>query len=420
MCKNQRTINQFAFMCIGVFVVVMGITCHSYAASLTVDAGTLNREFCPVAVKLPENTQLEPIVTLKNTDEDITLYGSVQDGELTFVLPEMDANSKLTFAVSNESPTALPVKITEVKDKKELAVAIQGKPFTVFNYDEKVFKPYLWPVYGPVVDGKPLEMTRGYPMAKPDLSEDHPHHRSVWTAHGEIQLAGDETVYNAWLERENQTTWQLVRKVIYGGGGGVGWIYAELDWMSPDQKKKILSEQRMYRFYDTPDDYRLFDVIVRVIASEGDTTFLDTKEGGFISIRVNDHLAEIQGGLMTNSEGATTMEQVWGKRALWLDYSGTLTGKKVGIAIMDFGGNFRCPAYWHARDYGLLTANVFGYSHFNEKDPTLDQNGDYTLEKGRSLVFNYRLLIHAGEVGESRIQDRYEDYMRPPTVSWQN
>ena len=46
----------------------------------------------------------------------------------------------------------------------------------------------------------------------------------------------------------------------------------------------------------------------------------------------------------------------------------TLSGRNVGIAILDRPGNFRYPTVWHVRACGLMTANPFGISCFtNDK-----------------------------------------------------
>ena len=82
-----------------------------------------------------------------------------------------------------------------------------------------------------------------------------------------------------------------------------------------------------------------------------------------------DKLAEKGGtGTMTNAEGAQKMKNVWGKPSPWVDYSGTLDGEQVGIAIFDGKQNPKHPTTWHSRDYGLFAANPFGdHDFYNDK-----------------------------------------------------
>ena len=269
-------------------------------------------------------------------------------------------------------------------------VRVNDKDFTQFHYSKKLYKPFLWPVNGPEVNGHPVKMTRAYPMADPDLSEDHPHHVSVWVAHGEVRVGKDETLYNTWHAVEGKTAWERVRNITVANGTSYGYITADIDWLSPGEKVKILSEHREYRFYNTPEDARIMDLYLTITASVDDTYFDDTKEGGLFSIRVNDRITVENGGQMTNSEGVKGKD-CWGLQANWVDYSGELEGIPCGVTIFDHPSSFRHVPYWHAREYGLLTANVFGLSHFNKGKDNLPQSGDYELKKGQSIKCLFRL-----------------------------
>ena len=67
---------------------------------------------------------------------------------------------------------------------------------------------------------------------------------------------------------------------------------------------------------------------------------------------------------MTDADGRSGGSAIWGQQTDWVDYSGTIDGRYVGVLIVPHKRNFaRC--WWHARDYGLLAANPFG--PLNEK-----------------------------------------------------
>ena len=60
---------------------------------------------------------------------------------------------------------------------EEVAVNINGKPFTVFHYGTDAKKPFLAPLRS--ASGKIV--TRGFPMENlPGESRDHLHHRGLW------------------------------------------------------------------------------------------------------------------------------------------------------------------------------------------------------------------------------------------------
>ena len=64
----------------------------------------------------------------------------------------------------------------------KLRVEINGEFFTEYHY-QSVSRPFFYPVMGP--DGH--AMTRNWPMADGEgEAHDHPHHKSFWYAHGDI------------------------------------------------------------------------------------------------------------------------------------------------------------------------------------------------------------------------------------------
>ena len=132
-------------------------------------------------------------------------------------------------------------------------------------------------------------------------------------------------------------------------------------------------------------------------------------------------------GAILNSRGDRNAD-AWGKRAEWADYFGPdASGKTVGIAIFDHPSNLRFPTHWHARTYGLMTANRYGTYHFkgNYNDhktvicvPTAGNNcpacashsGDYTLAAGKSIVLRNRFYFHHGDPQFAKVAEQYRGY----------
>jgi hypothetical protein len=111
--------------------------------------------------------------------------------------------------------------------------------------------------------------------------------------------------------------------------------------------------------------------------------------------------------------GGIAESETWGRRAGWCDYSGTVGGREVGVAVFDHPSNLRYPTYWHVRDYGLMTANPFGLSFFVGEGA----DGSYVLPEGENLCFRYRLMVHAGGPDAAGVRRRYLDWLFPPSVS---
>lgn len=274
----------------------------------------------------------------------------------------------------------------EVKQSPgKVDVLVDGQPFTALHYGESTMKPFLAPLRSQT--GKIV--TRRWPMeASEGETKDHPHHQGLWFTHGDVNG------FDFWGNVKEGPKYGkvVVDKITTAEGGSkIGKVGFEGRWIGPDGKALIRETRTMY-FHSDPKN-RIIDFDITLTALDQPVKFGDTKEG-FFAIRLADKLAEKGGtGTMTNAEGAQKMKNVWGKPSPWVDYSGTLDGESVGIAIFDDPKNPKHPTTWHSRDYGLFAANAFGEHDFY-KDKTRD--GSLTLQPGKSVRFRYRVVIHPG------------------------
>ncbi|HZN32954.1 MAG TPA: DUF6807 family protein [Pirellulaceae bacterium] len=101
-------------------------------------------------------------------------------------------------------------------------------------------------------------------------------------------------------------------------------------------------------------------------AGEMPLAFGDQEEMG-LGVRVATPLTVKAGGTITNSLGGKNEKEVWGKQADWCDYSGTASGRRVGMLLIPHRDNFR-RSWFHARDYGFVAANPFGQQAFTRGD----------------------------------------------------
>ncbi len=305
------------------------------------------------------------------------------------------------FAVLIIMAASLAAQVTVRQQPSQISVEIGGKPFTALFYGPNATKPYLHPLR--TATGKLV--TREYPMADvPGESKDHPHHRGLWFSHGNVNgfdLWGNEPAQRT----GKQGTIVLKRVVGVHSGEKSGDLQAEFTWLDP-AGKPLLTEDRRIVFYADPVN-RTMDFDIRLTAVVK-VTFGDTKEGTF-AIRLATPLEEQHGGRMTNSLGAHTEAECWGKRADWMDYAGQVAGEDVGVAIFDHPGNPAHPTFWHARAYGLFAANPFGAHDFTKGAAP---SGAMTIEPGQSLRFRYRVLIHPGNTVPAALDKVYAAYRK--------
>ncbi len=307
----------------------------------------------------------------------------------------------------------LPVELKH--DGNRIDVSIGGKAFGAYYFGAEAPKPYLYPLRS----ARGTIVTRGYPMVKdiPGESHDHPHHRALYYAHGNIngidfwsearEGRAAQTARGRYYatERELPKGRTVLRKLDeMKSAGDTGVIRAEFDLVGPEGKA-IGSETQAYTF-SGDDSVRLIDCEFTTRADRGIAVKMeDTKEGTF-AIRLVKALEEPTGHML-NSRGAAGEKEIWGKRADWVDYSGEVDGEKLGIAIFDNPENPKHPTYWHARGYGLFAANPFGEHDFlNDKT----RDGGVTIAPGASLTFRYRVFIHEGDAAEARVAEAYRRY----------
>ena len=311
------------------------------------------------------------------------------------VWQQMVAKAQRHIVSSQRKDRETGVKITDLKEK--LKVQIDGELFTEYNFKDGPF-PYFYPVIGPTG----VNVTRHWPI-KEGQDEgndklDHPHHRSLWYTHGEVNG------HDFWQGRNDRIVHDKFLEVT--SGSKVGVIKSQNKWVSADGQT-VCTDTRTHRFYNRPEG-QIMDFEVTIHASHGDVTLGDTKEGS-MAIRLAPTLrveGKVGKGHIINSEGHRDKE-AWGKRAAWCDYYGPLNGQTVGVAIFDHPDNPRHPTWWHVRTYGLFAANPFGVHDFEEKP---EGTGDLTIKADDSITFRYRFYFHKGDCKQAKVAELYREY----------
>ena len=371
--------------------------------SFTVEAGAGGHERvnCPVSVELGEGAAHARLVDPRTPKKK--LFCQVEGGRLWFILPELKPRRARRLELRLEQECGCKGKGVEARELDgKLELSIMGKPFLVYHFGPELARPFFHPVLGP----RGVEMTRAWPVVEGLKGEDqdHVHHKSFWVAHGLVN-GSDHWSESQGCGRQVHESFERIE-----GGCVFGGFAERLRWETNDGRK-LLEERRSVRAWNTPQNFGLVDLTVEFTATEGDVLFGDTKEGGLCSLRVAEAMKGARGGRIENAYGAVGERECWGKRSPWVDYSGRLKGKHVGIAVMDHPLNPRYPTYWHVRGYGLFSANPFGLSHFKSSYLT---RGDWTLPAGETGTFRYRVAFHRGDARKGRIADRFNDWVGPP------
>lgn len=331
---------------------------------------------------------------------------------MVFLDPRHDAPRKSGMSlIKTMAPVLLASLIStsaEVTIKPEgdrLRVSINGQVFTEYNYTN-VPRPFCYPVFGP---GQ-LAVTRNFPMKQvPGEQKDHPHHRSLWFAHGSVnghdfwseQGKFGRIVHRDFIKIESGPQAALLREAN-------DWVTSSGEVLCQDERELVFSSAGK-----GSDEIRRLDFTITLIASKTNLVLGDTKEGT-MAIRIAESM-RLKGGLnqghIRNSEGLKD-DATWGKPANWCDYFGPVEGQMMGITILDHPENPRHPTWWHVRDYGLFAANPFGKHDFEGlKDQPAA--GNLVIKKGEKATFRYRFVFRKGEANEGALDAWFQEFAKP-------
>lgn len=313
----------------------------------------------------------------------------------------------------------------------QLEIFLDGEHVTSYVYNDAYERPFLYPVIGP--DGLPV--TRRIPNFG-----DHPHHKGIGLALGDVSSKRGEPGINFWGLGEIGDPKQ--GRVIHQEFTGLeqGPVFAKIQeeniWKQNDElemtphshrwkiKRKgtvLMKETRTITIWNV-SPRRIIDIHT-VMTPAVDEVILNAdvekkemaKENGPLAIRVADNMRGTVEGMIVNSEGGRTEKECWGRQARWVDYYGPVTpgGPVNGIAAMDHPNNIRHPTGWHVRNYGLFAANPF-----YDKKPEWPDQGPVCLSKakGDKLDMQYRICIHRGDEKEGSVEQKWQDWTTPPRV----
>ncbi len=325
----------------------------------------------------------------------------VVSGWLHALLPELKAGQALTLTAT---PAALPATLTLTEAHHDLSFLDGDALVTAYHFGDLSeypipSKPYFYPVNL----GSQCLTRKVARKDEPQPEIDHPHHRSLYVAHGAVNGA------NVWDDAEGHGFQRHLRFASRFTGPVCAGFVEEVQWETKN-RKAVMEESRTFRMWKAIPGGRFLDLTVTLLAPFGDVTLGDTKEGGICAMRVQPELQGDRTGLMTNGVGGETEAQIWGHRAPWLDYSGTLEGRKVGIAILEHPRSFRYPTNWHARDYGLFTANPFAWHDY--QTGWLD-DGTHVIPKGEMITFRYRIYLHEGDCRSADVLGHWKNFGLP-------
>jgi hypothetical protein len=335
----------------------------------------------------------------------------------------------VTLAIFLLPATSQAADVSAVVDKHAIEFKSGSDVVARYATDAKYSKPFLYPVLAP--GGVPV--TRGWPIEKGlpgATTTDHVHQKSVWFCHGDVIPEGLELKTKSanrndkgvdfWSEtrdKDGKPRYGQIKVVKVGepklSNNSVS-VETRNEWFTADGEK-IMDEVRVISFSETAEG-RLFTFAITLQAADFPITFGDTKEGSF-GIRVHDSLMprNEDGATLTTADGTVIAAPakdnlpIWGRPTAWIDYSGKVDSKEVGIAVFEHPDNI--PSSWHVRAYGLNGANPFGRDHSGFPS----QRGKTELvkiAKGGELKLKYAVYAHTGDVKSGKVAEAFAGFKK--------
>src|SRR5436190_2292890 len=158
------------------------------------------------------------------------------------------------------------VRVTEVPGK--VRVDVNARLFT-----ELILRGaphiYYWPLMGP---GE-VPVTRAWPMEdRPAEEHDHPHHRSMWFAHGLVNgmdFWSEPATFGA--RPPKQPLGKIVHEKVIEtkSGANEGLVRTAQNWVAPDGSIPVTSTQTL-RVFQRPETEREFEFSTTLTAGDKD------------------------------------------------------------------------------------------------------------------------------------------------------
>ncbi|HXX92227.1 MAG TPA: PmoA family protein [Planctomycetota bacterium] len=335
----------------------------------------------------------------------------VRDKESGKILPSQDDGRTIRVLLGQVAPGVKKSLLVEPGEAPKvqgmtlrddpggwISVQAPGREITRYHTGapaEKHKKPFFYPL-----NGQGVNVLREYPVGpgKEGEAKDHPHHTGMYHAFGEVN------------GKEYWSKLPITPKKILARESGPAYarIVAENAW------GEDLVETQDVLVLNAGED-TVVDWTITLRAGTAPVVFAKdlkaAKEGSF-ALRLAAGLSEAPAKgakdfgltLMSDAKGNKGENAIRADTAPWVDYTGEVDGKRVGVSVMNHPASFRYPTTWHVRAYGLFAANPWILK------------GENTLPAGESLLLRYRVYVHEGNSAVGKVADAFEGFTNATAV----
>ncbi len=377
--------------------------------TLTVDAGAFDRQGTVVTTTVP-GVHETSLVFLNDGKGPTIPTQAGANGEITFVLPQLKAGEKRTYAINVGKPgLAVPPK-PEVEARRDGAVVritASGRPVLVYQAEPGEFpRPDIKPIFKrggyihPVFTPEGRAITDDYPV-------DHPHHHGIWWAWTKTEYDGRQPDFWNMGDSTGRVDFDSLDATWSGRVHGGLTATTRFTDVTGGRSDVVLKDRWEVRVYAADADaaFLMFDLVsTQNLAGDKPLVLPEYRYGG---LGVRGHIQWNGTGDKTaflTSEGKTRADGN-GTAARWTHMGGTIDGRAAGIAILDHPSNFR-----HPQPTRLNPDNPF----FNYSPSVA---GEWRIEPGKPYVSRSRFVTYEGQPDRALIERLWNDYATPPVIT---
>jgi hypothetical protein len=289
------------------------------------------------------------------------------------------------------------------RGQTDVALLNAGRVVWRLQYSKNLQKPMFHPLA--LLDGTVLTW---------DGPPDHPWHHAHWFCWKYINGV------NYWEEdretgrSEGRTRWGQVEVQTAQDFSAV--VAMSLEYGPPERPPVLVEQRRVEISAPAADGSYHLDWTMKFTAGREAVTLNRTPLagepegkpwGGYagLSVRFAKDFAEWQ---VHSTKGPTTWDAETPMRAVFgaegLDFSGRVSQRDAGIAILDHPQNLNAPTPWYI---ATNPKQSFGFAQ-----AALLFQGPHQLAAGESFTLRYRVLVHEGRWGAARIQEAQSKFAR--------
>jgi hypothetical protein len=307
---------------------------------------------------------------------------------ILFVLGGLSVALVWVSGVSRGDENTIHLTRRRFLQDQNVEVTVGEKPFTVYHYWGTIPRPF----FGPIFDRQGNIVTQA--IAPP---ADHPRpnvRHDLGLSFAVDRVSG----IDYWSDRGVILYFSLNTPNSTQGPAHMRVSNAWLD----HRRERVLTESTKVGIY--PNRLLTYDATLK--AEKKPVTFEDTKDGLF-GLRLVDSMSEAAGGKVVSSDGHHGTSECWGRSFDWVDYSGSVKGKTVGVALFDNPKNFRRSRFQVGQD-GLFSISPFGeHAYTHGKNPAQAVH----LAPGANLRLKYGIYVHDGDTKTANVANVFRVYV---------